>query len=221
MATLDSFNQSLSILNDVCQTIQDKTEQDKNFEPRAIVLLRTFPQYAARLESFSPMKWHSKPPTLSPPFCALYGWSMFDCDVLKCELCGELLLAQLPDRNSDNYASRLDRILTGLVTQHADLCKFRISHEPFEFFNRDDSTHLLKTRLMTFPDEVSLPRISPLISEDKMHSIRTYCKPYVANKDKLDEIITLAMNGWQYRVSDEFEEPCLECEDDVRIIPVR
>lgn len=51
-----------------------KISTNLNYDPRALALLRTFPRYQKRLETFKGTKWHSKPPCLSPPFCALYGW---------------------------------------------------------------------------------------------------------------------------------------------------
>ena len=51
-----------------------KISTNLNFDPRALALLRTFPRYQKRLESFKGTKWHSKPPCLNPLFCALYGW---------------------------------------------------------------------------------------------------------------------------------------------------
>ena len=60
-----------------------KISKNLNFDPRAVALLRTFPRYQERLATFNAIKWHSKPPTLSPPFCALYGWHVTDFDVLR------------------------------------------------------------------------------------------------------------------------------------------
>ena len=65
--------------------------------------------------------------------------SLHDFDVLICPECGEVLLGTLPPRGSENYASRLDKILTGLLTNHSEVCHFRQKPEPFEFFKRDDS----------------------------------------------------------------------------------
>jgi len=190
-----------------------------NFDPRAIVLLRTFPRYQERLQTFTPTKWHSKPACLSPPFCALYGWEIFEADTLKCESCEELLYAQLPPRNSEHFPNRVDRILTGLITQHDELCEFRQKHEPFEFFKRDDSTYLLKTRLLSFPAECKLPSVVNTIDGDVMNQLRPYCETFVKNKDQLDVIISLAMNGWNFQKSEDYPMGNLECEDDVRVVP--
>merc|ERR1712227_780890 len=163
-----------------------------NYDPRALALLRTFPRYQKRLETSKGTKWHSKPPCLSPPFCALYGWSLHDFDVLICPECGEVLLGTLPPRGSENYASRLDKILTGLLTNHSEVCHFRQKPEPFEFFKRDDSVYLYKTRLLSYPEHVTLPEIveNSEISAEEFDQIVNFSQPFVKNSKNLRKIVS-------------------------------
>lgn len=192
-----------------------------NFDPRAIALLRTFPKYQKRLASFNATKWHSKPPALSPPFCALYGWHVLEPDVLKCDDCDEVLYAHLPQRNSEEYPGRIDNIITRLVAQHTDLCGFRAKHEPFEFFKRDDSAYLFKNRLLSFPKSGLLPEVTSSISADSLAKLVAHYGSFVDNKDQMETIISLAVNGWNFQKSVENPMGNLECEDDTRVIPVR
>ena len=54
--------------------------------------------------SISASKWNSKPASLSPPFCAIYGWSLFQEDALQCNDCEEMLIAKLPKQNDELYS---------------------------------------------------------------------------------------------------------------------
>lgn len=197
-----------------------KISKNLNFDPRAVALLRTFPRYQERLVTFNAIKWHSKPPTLSPPFCALYGWHVTDVDVLRCTECDEVLYGHLPYRNAPNYPSRLDSILTGLITNHAELCAFRTNHEPFEFFKRDDSSYLFKNRLLSFPPFVELPHLVAEVDADFMTELIENFGAFVENKAEMKKIISLSLYGWNYQVVPDQPRGNLESEDDVRVISI-
>ena len=70
----------------LAQSIQSpvKTPTQQFYDPAQVLMLRTYPAFLACIASFNTMNWHSKPPCLAPPICALYGWSLeAQCDVLK------------------------------------------------------------------------------------------------------------------------------------------
>lgn len=196
-----------------------KNEEIKIFDPSAIILLRTFPRYQERLATYDVTKWNGKPACLSPPFCAIYGWSCKEKDVLKCPDCGEILLGELPARNNDFFAKKVDDLLTMLHSGHASYCEFANSHEPFEFLKKDDSPYLFKKRLQSFPDTIDfLPKVSSGLSDDDMEFLSRYFSFFVKNKAFKNEIINLAANGWKFTHEN---EAFLLCEDDARRIPGR
>ena len=81
------------------------------YDPAQVLMLRTYPKFLARIATFNTLNWHSKPPCLSPPVCALYGWSLNGSDVLKCCTCDEVLYCALPSRTDENFAPRLEKVL--------------------------------------------------------------------------------------------------------------
>lgn len=160
-----------------------KNEEMKLFDPSAIILLRTFPRYQERLATFDVTKWSGKPACLSAPFCAIYGWSCKEKDVLKCSECGEVLLGELPARNKDFFPKKVDNLLTMLTSGHASWCEFAISHEPFEFLKKNDSPYLFKKRLQSFPKTIDfLPKVESALSENDKQFLEDQFSIFVKNK---------------------------------------
>jgi len=226
MSAADLIKETETALKKFLNNLPDpKNEEMKLFDPSAIILLRTFPRYQERLATFDVTKWSGKPACLSPPFCAIYGWSCKEKDVLKCSECGEVLLAELPARNKDFFPKKVDNLLTMLTSGHASWCEFAISHEPFEFLKKNDSPYLFKKRLQSFPKTIDfLPKVESGLSEDLLaldkNFLERHFSIFVKNKQYESEIIELAANGWSFK-ADEHDGALLVCEDDVRQIPER
>jgi len=185
---------------------------DRDFyDPAQVLMLRTYPKFLARIRTFNTMNWHSKPPCLSPPICALYGWSLSEkCDVLKCDICSEVLYAALPNRTEDNFALRLDKVLRALVSGHGEICPFRQKSEPSEFLANHDSAFLFNNRLQTFKGATNLPRVT-LDGLDM--TVVAQIKDYFGSAFSQDAVL-LALDGWK------LQESKLYCEADNRLIPV-
>ncbi|KAM7378249.1 hypothetical protein PAMA_013239 [Pampus argenteus] len=79
--------------------------------------------FFSRVESYSCLKWASKPRVLSPLMCARYGWINVGCDMLKCSSCQAFLCASLqPTLDFEKYESRIAEISKQLQTQHEKFC---------------------------------------------------------------------------------------------------
>jgi len=220
MSAADLIKETKTALEKFLKNLPDpKNDEMKLFDPSAIILLRTFPRYQERLATFDVTKWSGKPACLSAPFCAIYGWSCKEKDVLKCPDCGEVLLGELPARNKDFFPKKVDNLLTMLTSGHASWCEFAISHEPFEFFKNNDSPYLFKKRLQSFPKTIDfLPKVESALSEDDKQFLGENFWIFVKNKTYKNEIIELAANGWSFTIENKIE--LLLCEDDVRQIPL-
>lgn len=61
-----------------------------DFEDENVIKYRPWNRkdFFRRLRTFSSDKWGLKPPFLSPPNCAAYGWTNPAIDLLQCEMCG-------------------------------------------------------------------------------------------------------------------------------------
>jgi len=220
MSAADLIKETKTALEKFLKNLPDpKNDEMKLFDPSAIILLRTFPRYQERLATFDVTKWSGKPACLSAPFCAIYGWSCKEKDVLKCPDCGEVLLGELPARNKDFFPKKVDNLLTMLTSGHASWCEFAISHEPFEFLKKNDSPYLFKKRLQSFPKTIDfLPKVESTLSEDDKQFLGENFWIFVKNKTYKNEIIELAANGWSFTIENKIE--LLLCEDDVRQIPL-
>lgn len=197
----------------LAQSIQSpvKTPTQEFYDPAQVLMLRTYPAFLARIATFNTMNWHSKPPCLAPPICALYGWSLeAQCDVLKCKMCEEILYAALPQRTDDNFPMRLDKVLRGLVNGHSEICPFRTKSEPVEFLTNHDSTYLFNNRLQTFKGVENLPHVTV---DNIDIEIVDQIKDYFGESFSKDAIL-LALDGWK------LANKTLYCETDHRMIPV-
>ncbi|CAM9351821.1 unnamed protein product [Scytosiphon promiscuus] len=58
--------------------------------------------FSARLGTFTPLNWFSKPAFASPPMCARYGWINTGRDTLSCECCGAKMHFRASARESAN-----------------------------------------------------------------------------------------------------------------------
>ena len=67
---------------------------------------------------------------------------------------------------------------------------------------------------------MTLPAIveNSKITTEEFDQIVNFSQPFVKNSKNLRKIVSLALNGWSYQISDEVEN--LECEDDVRVVPI-
>jgi len=221
MSATDLIKETETALKKFLNNLPDpKNDEMKLFDPSAIILLRTFPRYQERLATFDVTKWSGKPACLSAPFCAIYGWSCKEKDVLKCLDCGEVLLGELPARNKDFFPKKVDNLLTMLTSGHASWCEFAISHEPFEFLKKNDSPYLFKKRLQSFPKTIDfLPKVESGLTEEDKQFLIDHFSIFVKNETCKTEIIEFAANGWSFANENDVE--LLLCEDDVRQIPER
>jgi len=193
-----------------------RATKDNNYDPMQVKMLRTYPDYVKRVGTYTSINWHSKPPCLSPPICALYGWSLACSNVLKCYCCGEVLNGELPDRSSSGYAHRLEKLLKNLINCHSEICIFSKSMEPVGFLTNVSSSFQFWNRLYTFEGLHSdqLPKL-PKIDIDNSQIEKCYDS---VNLSLSMEAFQLALFGWKYRNN---ELAQLVCEDDNRSIPVR
>lgn len=192
--------------------------KDQNYDPAQIKMLRTYPDYVKRIGTYNSINWHSKPPCLSPPICALYGWSLSSADVLKCFCCDEVLSGELPERSSPGFANRLEKLLKNLINGHSSVCQFSRSMEPAGFLSNVTSSFQFWNRLSTFKGITSdlLPSICERIEFDHNNFDRVYNS---MDLGLTKEGFKLALFGWKYRNDEGLAQ--LVCEDDNRSIPVR
>ncbi|CAM9753909.1 unnamed protein product, partial [Hapterophycus canaliculatus] len=142
--------------------------------------------FTARLGTFTPLDWFSKPAFASPPMCARYGWVNTGCDTLSCKCCGARMhFRDATNGRKDNGNAAGDAteevvavvepvssssFLSRLKSQHHDLCPWNGNACPLEFLQlppmaREDSLAELVERLdslvpvvaATALPEVSLP----------------------------------------------------------------
>jgi len=182
------------------------------YDPAQVLMLRTYPKFLARIATFNTLNWHSKPPCLSPPVCALYGWSLNGSDVLKCCTCDEVLYCALPSRTDENFAPRLEKVLRGLIAGHSDICPFRQKPEPAEFLSNHGSTFLFSNRLQTFKGAKNLPTVSV---DNLDETLVNQIKDYFGSAFSKDAVL-LALDGW--KLANDGDK--LHCEADHRLIPL-
>jgi len=192
--------------------------KDENYDPKQILCLRTYPEYISRIETFNAILWHSKPACLSPPIVALYGWQLYDSNVLKCSQidCEEVLNCELPERTNSCYPIRLEKILRSLIQCHNSCCKFSRSTEPIDFLTNYRSTFLFHNRMATFKNVENLPSIeSKFLSRhgDKLEELYQF---HNSDGNISRNGFLFSLTGWKYC----HETESLICEADARSVPI-
>ena len=77
--------------------------------------------YLGRLATFrAGPDWFNKPPSLSPPVCCRYGWTLAGHELLSCGVCSSFIKA--PSQLTPDAAATL---ASQLATAHAELCPWK------------------------------------------------------------------------------------------------
>ena len=87
-----------------------------------------FAAYLSRLSTFrAGANWFDKPPPVSPPQCARYGWTLTGHNLLTCNVCGACLKAP---EHMVNDPEVLATLVSQLTTAHGELCPWRGNPSP-------------------------------------------------------------------------------------------
>ncbi|XP_063253234.1 zinc finger C3HC-type protein 1 isoform X2 [Prinia subflava] len=124
--------------------------------------------YFSRVETFTPLRWAGKPPSLSPLVCARFGWLSVECDMLRCSSCQAYLCASLQLAfDLSSYKERCEELRKALSTAHEKFCFWPDSPCPDRFARLlvDEPRVLLQDFLERFQSlcqlELQLPSLRP------------------------------------------------------------
>ncbi|KAJ1532552.1 Nuclear-interacting partner of ALK [Nowakowskiella sp. JEL0078] len=82
-------------------TLNSPQKQTKNQSTEVTVSLSD-KHLAARLSTFSELKWFGKPNELSPVVCSRFGWENVSSDTLGCSLCNTRLIIRIENLGGEN-----------------------------------------------------------------------------------------------------------------------
>ncbi|KAK8757908.1 hypothetical protein V5799_004458 [Amblyomma americanum] len=92
---------------------------------------KEYEDYKARIETFldeygSQSQWTCKPPELSPPVCARFGWKCVEEDIICCISCKAHLDCQLSNNLGHKlYKECTEKLISSLMDAHKSCCPWR------------------------------------------------------------------------------------------------
>ncbi|XP_067861297.1 nuclear-interacting partner of ALK [Heptranchias perlo] len=119
------------------QTISIPQSPDDSCLPQSPVTCDSANKEAffSRVETFTSFKWAGMSFELSPLYCARYGWTNIDCDMLKCSSCQAFLCTTLhPTLDAKKYKERVAELQEGVRTAHEKFCFWPDSPCPDRFW---------------------------------------------------------------------------------------
>ncbi|VEU43399.1 unnamed protein product [Pseudo-nitzschia multistriata] len=137
MVTISLTNETIESANGRSRNTNSSATSSNPSDKKIVEILNTTrgpasvlnrKEYEKRLLTFSASTYYAKPPSLSPLFCARFGWENVDKDMLVCSSCGAALAITL---NSKLSAKTFDKLChayrTKIVCNHDTNCPFRLS----------------------------------------------------------------------------------------------
>ncbi|XP_018494200.2 nuclear-interacting partner of ALK [Galendromus occidentalis] len=164
-----------------------------------------FDKFSARIATFFNDEgvnhhWLSKPQSLSPPNCAIFGWRLTSCNMLTCELCGAKLYAEvsakLPPHTARKCLKELER---NLRSGHTKGCTYRFAPSPEEF--KFVSSKAASTLIEEFQKRLQSLKVLaddlPSVTLDEFEYL-DQVKRDSDLKDTPSELVILALMGWEH-----------------------
>jgi len=83
--------------------------------------------YLTRLTTYTPLTFFGKPPSISPPICALHGYTNTSLDVITCGECNnQLTLTIDPTHTLSSADTVAEEYAKALITTHASSCVWSV-----------------------------------------------------------------------------------------------
>ncbi|XP_022656405.1 nuclear-interacting partner of ALK-like isoform X2 [Varroa destructor] len=144
--------------------------------------------------------WLSKPPSLSPPNCAMFGWRLTSCNMLTCELCGSKLFAEVSAKLPAHIARKcLKEIERNLRSGHTKGCAFRFAPCPdhFKYISPTAAAALVAAFEQRLESLSVLKQDLPCVTMDEFDQLDKI-KRDSDLKDTPTELVILALLGWEH-----------------------
>ncbi|CAN7937572.1 unnamed protein product [Ixodes hexagonus] len=174
---------------------------------------KDYADFKSRIETFfddygTLSRWPCKPPELSPPECARYGWKCVNESMLVCVACKEHLDCEVSSSLGRKlYKECLSKLVSSLEEAHRPCCPWKTAPCPKSYTAmnpvlRKDALLQLQERLDTLSP---IPSNLPVLNTDKVwSSISTEDMLKIEkliNKERDLEMprteLLLAVTGWQ------------------------
>lgn len=173
---------------------------------------KEYEDYKVRIETFldeygSQSQWSCKPPELSPPVCARFGWKCVGVDMLCCISCKAHLDCQLCSNLGHKlYKECTEKLVSSLKDAHKSSCPWKTapcpeSYAVMEPVMRHEALDQLRKRFGTLiPILPSLPLLNTDQIQEKLgaDAIAKVCKLAGEEENMEHErAVLLALTGWK------------------------
>jgi len=113
--------------------------------------------FLCRVSSFTPLRWLSHSPSVSPLECARWGWECVETDLLRCVSCKAFLYARNDDILTNSASDAV--VLSKLQRGHKPYCLWASTSSPRPFYtlhfsSRQDCHSKILARIKSY---ISLP----------------------------------------------------------------
>jgi hypothetical protein len=151
--------------------------------------------FLSRVESYSPIKWFSKSPALSPLVCARFGWICVGADSLQCVSC------EASVSPSDDQIAADESLLS--VSAHRSGCPWSKIASPARFAAAPLDADGMRRQYRSALSRLFALRRVPLLSPDTvarqlgvLRALPLYDNLDCTDSAKSDTVRCLAVHGW-------------------------